>query len=108
MKKYKEVYIKAFGYHEGERFLSELSWHEAIDINHILCRGMGGDKTGEKDRIENLIALTREEHIKYGDKKKYYSMLFEAHRDAMIIKGVKFDEKYINDMIEKYSHYRKY
>jgi hypothetical protein len=56
---------------------SELSGLPAQDIHHIEARGMGGGKTA--DRIENLMALTREEHEKYGDKKQYKAMLKRVH-----------------------------
>jgi 5-methylcytosine-specific restriction endonuclease McrA len=38
---------------------------------------MGGSK--QKDYIENLQALCRECHLKYGDKKQYKEFLEEIH-----------------------------
>lgn len=32
------------------------------DIHHVDCRGMGGDPTGSKDKIENLAGLCRSCH----------------------------------------------
>jgi hypothetical protein len=57
--------------------VSELSGLPSKDLHHIEARGMGGSK--HADRIENLMALTREEHEKYGDKKQYKSFLQRAH-----------------------------
>ena len=42
---------------------------EAVDIHHIEPRQAGGSKL--KDTIENLMALCRKCHLKYGDKKQY-------------------------------------
>jgi hypothetical protein len=40
---------------------------------------MGGSKT--KDNIENLMALTRQEHEQYGDKKQYIDYLKSVHQN---------------------------
>jgi len=42
---------------------------------------MGGSKL--KDNIENVMALCREDHIKYGDKKDYMDFLKEKHQEFM-------------------------
>ncbi len=34
----------------------------SLDVCHIDPRGMGGDKTGKKDCIENLMMMTRTLH----------------------------------------------
>jgi len=105
MIKYKKIYLDAYGYNEGDFIRSELSDLPAVEFNHILCIGMGGSKNRELDRIENLIAVTRNEHIDYGDKKQYYSYLFRIHKLDMMINGVKFDHEWIDKQIEKYRHY---
>ena len=69
MKKYIKIYMDYFEYEEQDFIPSEISGKKATDIHHIEARGMGGSKN--KDCIENLIALTREEHLKYGDKKEH-------------------------------------
>jgi predicted metal-binding protein len=43
---------------------------------------MGGSK--EKDFIENLIALCRDCHDEYGDKKQYKDFLTQIHFDKML------------------------
>lgn len=78
---YKKVYFDYFGYKQGDFMPSELSGEAAADIHHIHRRGMGGDKT--KPRIENLIALTREEHTEYGDLKHYKAFLYKKHLDFL-------------------------
>ena len=94
---YKKLYLKSLGYTPSDFVCCEISGSPAIDIHHIIGRGKLGD-----DRIENLMALTRENHIKYGDKKKYMKYLFMAHRDFLEANGVKFDHNFFNEMIKKY------
>jgi hypothetical protein len=82
MKKHTKIYMDAFGYGIEDFIPSELDeTKRANDIHHIESRGMGGGKG--KDDIENLMALTREEHIKYGDKKQYKEFLKEKHLEFM-------------------------
>ena len=40
---------------------------------------MGGSK--KKDTFDNLIAVCRECHLKYGDKKQYKEFLKEKHKE---------------------------
>lgn len=94
--------MKAFGYDEGDYISCEISGLPANDVHHIEARGNGGDPKGEKDRIENLMAITRQHHVHYGDKPYYMARLFKWHKNRMIDHGVKFDEKYINDKIKHY------
>lgn len=81
MKKHVRIYMKYFGYGIDDIIPSEISGLPANDIHHINRRGMGG--SNNKDNIENLMALTREEHIEYGDKKKYKELLREIHLNFM-------------------------
>lgn len=68
MKNHVRVYLEYFGHDQGDFIPSEISGGRAVDICHIDCRGMGGNPTREKDRIENLMAQTREEHLTLVDK----------------------------------------
>lgn len=81
MKNHVKIYLSHFGYSEGDFIPSEISGEQAVDIHHIEARGMGGSKS--KDVIENLMALTREEHIKYGDKKQHKDYLKGIHLSFM-------------------------
>ena len=81
MKKHTKIYMDFFGYSESDFIPSELSGQRAVDIHHIERRGMGGSKS--KDDINNLMALTREEHIKYGDKKQYIEYLKKKHSEFL-------------------------
>lgn len=69
-----------FGYGIEDFIPSEISNKKAVDIHHIEARGMGGSN---KDDIRNLMALTREEHEKYGDKKQYKEFLKKIHLNFM-------------------------
>jgi hypothetical protein len=102
LENYKKIYLDAFGKDETDFFYSEVSKQPAVDIHHIECKGMGGDPTGEKDRIENLIALTRLEHIKYGDKAQYMAFLYKKHLAFLELYGVKFDKQFILNKIKIY------
>ena len=77
MQNHVKIYLDFFGYGIDDFIPSEISGERAIDIHHIDCRGMGGSK--EKDNIENLMALTREEHEEFGDKEQYMDYLKETH-----------------------------
>ena len=94
--------MKAFGYDPGDYIPCEISGLPAVDIHHIESRGSGGDPKNYKDRIENLMALTRQHHEHYGDKAIYMSRLFKWHMNRLIDHGVKFDRNYIENKIKRY------
>lgn len=102
MKRHTKIYLEAFGYDTNDFIPCEISGGVAVDIHHIESRGMGGDPLGNKDRIENLMAVTREMHNTYGDKLSYMVELFDIHRNNMLSKGVTFDERYIEERISYY------
>lgn len=81
MKNHTKVYLNHFGY-TGEDFIPcETCGARAVDIHHIEARGMGGTKKG--DAIDNLMALCREHHLQYGDKKQYMEFLKEIHKQKL-------------------------
>jgi len=108
MKAHTIIYMKAFGYSEGEFIPCEISGYFSNDIHHIEARGMGGDPTRQKDRIENLMAVTRKYHDLYGDSPEFMAYLYRQHEQSMIDAGVKFSEKYIHDKIDYYSQIEKF
>jgi len=95
------IYYAAFGYGDADFVCSELSGFQSQDLHHIICRGAGSSKG--KDRVENLMALTRSEHEDFGDKKQYMSFLFRKHMEFLERSGVRFDRTWIMDQIDKYS-----
>lgn len=77
MKPYVKLYLKHFDCDINTWIKCEIPDcnSRAVDIHHVEARGMGGTKAPEN--INNLIALCRSCHIKYGDKKQYMDMLKE-------------------------------
>tara|TARA_R110000796_G_scaffold218635_1_gene334553 strand:+ start:743 stop:1084 length:342 start_codon:yes stop_codon:yes gene_type:complete len=102
VKKHTRIYLDGFQYDETDFIPCEISGGQAVDIHHIEARGAGGDPYSDKDRIENLMAITRELHIRYGDVPSKKAELFEIHRDRMLEAGVEFDEDYIEEKIKYY------
>jgi hypothetical protein len=81
MKPHTKIYMNHFGYDISEFIPCEVCGKTAVDIHHIEARGIGGSK--EADAIENLMALCREDHIKFGDKKQYKEWLKEKHQEKL-------------------------
>jgi len=81
MKKHTKLYFDYFGYVEDDIVCCEVCGNRAVDIHHIYCKGMGGSKL--KDNIENIMALCREHHIEYGDKKQYIDFLKNIHNQRL-------------------------
>jgi len=81
MKSYTKTYLKHFGYVADDTILCEVCGKRAQDIHHIECRGMGG--SDKKDEISNLMAVCRDCHIKYGDKKQYIEYLTDIHNQHL-------------------------
>ncbi len=77
MKKYTRTYLNYFGYDETDFIPCEVCNKQAVDIHHIEAKGMGGSKT--KDNIENIMALCRECHLHFGDKKQHKEYLKNIH-----------------------------
>ena len=77
MRKHTQIYLQGMGYKTTDFIPCEVCGTQAVDCHHIEARGMGGSK--DKDTIENIMALCREHHIQYGDKKQYKDFLKEIH-----------------------------
>ena len=75
------TYFNHFGYDISDFIPCEVCGKTAVDIHHIEARGIGGSK--EADSIDNLMALCREDHIKYGDKKQYKQFLKNKHQEKL-------------------------
>lgn len=98
MKKHTKIYLKECNYDPTDFIPSEISFIRGIDIHHIISRGKGGE-----DRIENLMCLTREEHIEFGDKKEWMYFLLLRHYDFLIKNGIKFSKEWFENMFKKYN-----
>ena len=81
MKKHTQVYYHYFDYSLEDFVYCELSGQRAVDIHHIEARGVGGSKKEEK--IENLMALTRELHREFGDITELIPQLQKMHFQFM-------------------------
>jgi len=66
-----------FGYVMDDFIPCEVCGNRAVDVHHIKARGMGGSKA--MDTIDNLMAVCRECHVAYGDKKDSLEMLVQLH-----------------------------
>ena len=84
MKKHTKLYLSFFGYDESDFIPCEVCGDQANDIHHIECRGMGGTKQSES--IDNLMAVCRKCHEKFGDKKRYKDFLKEIHSREIAVK----------------------
>jgi len=83
MQNHTKVYIEYFSYGEDEFVPCECCGSRAVDIHHIVARGMGGVSDNRLDVIENLMAVCRECHIKCGDKPNWLSFLVTQHAKKM-------------------------
>ena len=81
MKPYIKTYLKHFHYLADDFIPCEICGRKSVDFHHIECRGMGGSKI--KDNIENIMALCRECHLEYGDKKVWKKFLKENHEQKL-------------------------
>lgn len=79
MQKHTKIYLDYFGKDEGDFVGCEICGSPANDIHHIEARGMGGDPQGKKDVIENLQAICRPCHDRYGDKTHHKEFLKKIH-----------------------------
>lgn len=80
------VYMGALGYDVNDTYFpSEIDGSDAVDLHHLINRSKC--KEGA-DHILNLMALTREQHEEYGDKKEHYFSLIQTHLNFLISKDI--------------------
>lgn len=79
MKAHVKIYFDHFKYGISDFIPCEICGSAAKDIHHINARGLGGNPSGDKDKIENLMALCREHHLEYGDISELKPKLKEVH-----------------------------
>ena len=85
--------MKALGYDISDYMACELTGSPGIDIHHIVTR---------ENRIENLMLLTREAHVENGEIKDRMVYLLEEHRTFLMCNGVRFDNNWFENHINKY------
>jgi hypothetical protein len=93
MRKHTKNYYKAMGYHLTDFIPSEISGIEANDLHHIVTR---------EDIIENVMAVTRSEHLEYGDNTQYMVFLLKVHRDFLDRHNVVYDNAWFENWITFY------
>jgi|TARA_R100001460_G_scaffold82554_1_gene123519 5-methylcytosine-specific restriction endonuclease McrA len=81
MKKHTKIYLNYFNYGLEDFIPCEICGSKAVDIHHIESRGMGGSRNA--DTIENLMAVCRPCHLKYGDVKEDKEWLKDIHKKRM-------------------------
>jgi len=79
LKPHTKIYYEYFGLAVCDWVGCEICGKTAVDIHHIEARGMGGDPQHKKDVIENLMAVCRECHVKYGDDPAQIEFLKGVH-----------------------------
>jgi 5-methylcytosine-specific restriction endonuclease McrA len=85
MKKYTKQYFSYFGYALDDFLPCEVCGNRAVDLHHIDCKGMGGSKL--KDNVENIMAVCRQCHVNFGDKKEHIEFLKETHLNFLYENG---------------------
>lgn len=85
MKNHTKIYMSYFGYIGDEFIPCEICAKKAVDIHHIINRKSGGDPNGDKDKIDNLMALCRQCHIDYGDVPDFIKHLQAIHKSRISI-----------------------
>jgi hypothetical protein len=89
MKKHTKVYLDAMKYDVTDFIPCEICEDRAVDIHHIEARGMGGSRNA--DVIENLMAVCRSCHEKYGDISDAKEYLIKIHKLRMDVNGIKYE-----------------
>jgi 5-methylcytosine-specific restriction endonuclease McrA len=69
--------MKHFKFEPGDHIGCEVCDAKAVDIHHIIPRGMGGSNT--KDYIENLVSLCRTCHIHAENSKDFNKLVKNIH-----------------------------
>ena len=80
MKKHVKIYMDYHRYDISDWIGCEACNTTAVDIHHIIGRGMGAGKNSQKNQIENLIALCRRCHIKAETDKNFNTQLKELNK----------------------------
>lgn len=83
MSPHKAIYFKHFNLTENEFVGCECCGKPAVDVHAIEADGMGGRPSKSTHNIFNLMALCRECHCRYGDKKQYKEYLKQKHIETL-------------------------
>lgn len=81
--------MDGMGYSAGDFVPCEVCGAEAVDVHHIIARGMGGSKS--RDTLNNLMGVCRSCHIEYGDITDLIELLQRIHAAQMKKRGVEIE-----------------
>lgn len=102
MKKHTKIYMDALGYKVGDHMPCEFSGMPIQAVHHISPRRMGGNPTGKKDCIENLMGMTQHYHDRCENRIKGRAIStedqVEVHFSFLRRKGIEFNENYFNEL----------
>jgi len=94
MKRHTKIYMESLGYEVGDFIPCEVTGREATDVHHITARGMGGNPSGSKDCIENLMALCREQHDEFERMEVPKRHQYRLHYEFLRSRGVTPNEQW--------------
>lgn len=77
--------MKFFGYTIADFIPCEICGAKSVDTHHISARSI---KRSLEEDINNLMALCRDHHVKYGDKEYLRQYLIDMHKKFMKENGV--------------------
>jgi len=84
MQKYAKNYLEHFGYTIADFIACECCGSQSHDFHHIVPRSkFGKNNKEEQDRVENVMALCRLCHVRYGQNKRYNDFLQELHNKTI-------------------------
>ena len=84
MQKYTKNYLEYFGYTIADFIPCECCGSQSHDFHHIVPRSkFGKNNKEEQDRVENVMALCRLCHVRYGQNKRYNDFLQELHNKTI-------------------------
>ena len=99
MQTYTKKYLKALGYDETDFIKCEICEGKATEIHHIMTRKKFRELMNDP---RNLMAICRECHQAYGDRKYLMAALLKIHKRVLQIADYKTDYNWFNFYLKKY------
>lgn len=89
MKRHTQIYMNFFGFKVAEDCVCEIPGcgQPCTDVCHIEARQMGGNPSGDKDHITNLMGKCRPHHLQYGDVRADKEWLKKVHNEYIMLNG---------------------
>ena len=99
MQQYTKTYMDSLGFDESDFIPCQICEQRSTEIHHVISRKR--DKKLIND-IQNLFAICRTCHQKYGEIKEFMPFLLKIHRAFLRNNGVPFSEEYFNEKLAIY------